>query len=48
MDEPTASIDISSKNRLLEYLQKIKTDKIILVATHDIELMNLADEVIYL
>lgn len=48
MDEPTASIDISSKNRLLEYLQKIKTDKIIVVATHDIELMNLADEVIYL
>lgn len=46
MDEPTSAMDISSKRNLINYLNKIKSDKIIILITHDPEVILQSDEVI--
>ncbi len=45
-DEPTSCLDVNSKSILIEYLKQIKKDKIIIVITHDNELINSVDEII--
>lgn len=46
MDEPTSSMDIRSKRNLINYLNKIKSDKIIILITHDPDIILQSDEVI--
>lgn len=46
MDEPTASLDKASKERLLKYLKKLKDKKIIIIVTHDDEILYACDEVV--
>ena len=42
LDEPTSALN--GRKYLAEYLQQIKHDKIIILSTHDTELVKLADE----
>lgn len=47
-DEPTSSLDKESKDKFLRHLQQIKKDKIIIIATHDNDLIQQSDIVINL
>lgn len=47
MDEPTNSIDYESKEILIKELQKRKEEKIIIIVTHDLDLQQIADKVVY-
>ena len=46
LDEPSAMLDKESTNNLLNYLQEIKKDKIIIMISHDIRLIDVSDEVV--
>lgn len=46
LDEPTSAMDAEGRKRMISYLQRIKKDKIILTVTHDVELMEAADEIV--
>lgn len=48
LDEPTSAMDTEGKKRLLSFLQQQKKDKIILVITHDDEMLQAADEVVWM
>lgn len=50
MDEPFKSLDIKSKNNMIELIKNLKnTDITIILVTHDInEILMLADVVYYL
>lgn len=48
LDEPTSNLDQDSKIFLLEYLKKIKQNKIIIIITHDIEVINHCDKLLEL
>ena len=50
MDEPFKSLDIKSKNNMIELIKNLKnTDSTIILVTHDInEILMLADVVYYL
>ena len=46
MDEPTVNLDKEAKASLIDYLVKSKNDKIIIITSHDTELIEISDEVI--
>ena len=46
IDEPTSALDVMSKERVMDYLQDIKQDKIIIIISHDWEIAELCDKVI--
>lgn len=46
LDEPTSALDRQSKSNLCDYLRQHKQDMIIIVSTHDTELLQLCDEVV--
>ena len=46
LDEPTSSLDSNSRDLLFEYLIKIKKDKIIIIVSHDLNVIDRFDEVI--
>ncbi|KGM95771.1 hypothetical protein Z968_08265, partial [Clostridium novyi A str. 4552] len=48
LDEPTSALDKHSVNQLKDILQDIKTNKIIIIITHDNDLLDIADSVIEL
>lgn len=48
LDEPTSNLDQESKEFLLEYLNKIKVNKIIIIVTHDIAVINYSDKILEL
>ena len=43
LDEPTAKLDLNSKSLILNALQTLKKQAIVIVATHDLALMDIAD-----
>lgn len=45
LDEPTSSIDALNKNIILDILIKIKNDKIVIVTTHDNDLLKICDKI---
>lgn len=45
LDEPTNHIDIQTKEKLLAYLKQM-TDRIVIVISHDNDVISCADEVI--
>ncbi len=45
-DEPTSALDGLSKIKLINYLQEIKTDKIIIIISHDEIIKNICDKII--
>lgn len=45
-DEPTSALDASTTQRFVEYLRKIKQDKIIVLITHDESIKGSCDEVL--
>lgn len=45
LDEPTNHIDVQTKEKILAYLQKM-TDRIVVVISHDNDVISCADEVI--
>ena len=48
LDEPDANIDNKTKNILIQNLINMKANKIIIIVSHDDDLTDVADEVIYL
>lgn len=46
LDEPTSALDKAGRQSLYEHLRKISRDKIIIVSTHDRELLELCDAVL--
>lgn len=48
LDEPTASVDAFSKHIMMKYLKKISKEKIIIIVTHDKEVMDYCNNIIYL
>lgn len=46
LDEPTNQLDFVSKKVLIDYLQNIKQRKIIIISTHDPQVLEIADEII--
>ena len=46
LDEPSAMLDKESTSNLLHFLQQIKKDKIIIMISHDIRLIDVSDEVV--
>lgn len=45
-DEPTSALDKDTKERFIRYLQNIKHNKIIIVVTHDDELVSCCDQIV--
>ena len=48
LDEPTASLDISSEQAVIAGLREACADKTLIVATHRLALLDLVDRVIWL
>ena len=46
LDEPTIELDKSSKEELFEYLKNRIQNKLLIVLTHDKELMGISDYVV--
>lgn len=46
LDEPTSALDRQSKSNLCDYLRRHKQDMIIILSTHDTELLQICDEVV--
>ncbi len=46
LDEPTSAMDVEGQERLIDYLGKIKENKIVIVITHDTRMMEAADQVV--
>lgn len=46
LDEPTSAIDENSKKNLVQYLHNLKDHTIIIMASHDKELLNISDFII--
>lgn len=46
LDEPTSALDVMSKERVMDYLQDIKQDKIIIIISRDWEIAELCDKVV--
>lgn len=46
LDEPTSALDRQSKSNLCDYLRQHKQNMIIIVSTHDTELLQICDEVV--
>ncbi len=47
LDEPTSSLDPKGCEKVLDLLNELKKDRLIICATHDEKLKNIADEIIY-
>lgn len=48
LDEPTSALDTLSINKIKNILNEIKKDKIILIITHNKDMLEIADDTIYL
>lgn len=48
LDEPTSALDILSINKMKKALVEIKENKIILIVTHNKNMLEIADNIIYL
>lgn len=48
LDEPEVALDIKSKETLLEWLKKYKSNSIVIIISHNPELINFADHIINL
>ena len=48
LDEPTNAMDIATKNNLKEYIKMVKKGKIIIIITHDEDMIAIADKIIKL
>ena len=48
LDEPTSALDRESRRKFVEYLAEIRKDMIILVSTHDEELLRICAETVSL
>ena len=46
LDEPTSALDKSITDKLIFYLEKNKINKIIILITHDNQLVQICDELI--
>lgn len=47
-DEPSASLDRSSKMKLIKCINERKSKKIIVIISHDKDILNICDEIISL
>ena len=48
LDEPTAALDIDTKQIIIDLIIRLRQEHTLIIATHDTELINLADEIINL
>lgn len=47
-DEPTASLDALSENKIIKIIEELKVDKTVILITHNKKLFSLGDKIIYL
>jgi ABC-type bacteriocin/lantibiotic exporter with double-glycine peptidase domain len=47
-DEPTSSLDTLNKNRVIDYISKIRSHKTIIIVTHTLDLLEYCDRVLHL
>lgn len=47
LDEPTSALDHNSKVQLIEYINSVKEKKITIIISHDLELIEIADQIIH-
>jgi len=45
LDEPTSALDVISREKIIETLRQISRNKLVIVSTHDRELIGIADKV---
>lgn len=48
LDEPTNALDTESIANLMQYLQSIKTNRIIILVSHEVDVLNDCDEIIHM
>ena len=48
LDEPTLNLDKTSKMELMEHLKKLSREKIIMLVTHDQDIMKYMDDIVNL
>lgn len=48
LDEPTSALDFQTSSNLKMLLKKISKDKIIIIISHDKELINITENIIYI
>lgn len=46
LDEPTASLDVNSRNQVIKLIQSISNDKTVIIITHDNELAYMMDRIV--
>ena len=46
LDEPTSALDFKSIENLKSILKEIKKDKIIIIVTHNKDILDISDEII--
>ena len=46
LDEPTTGLDFESKLNLIEHINSLRNNRIIIIVTHDSEILKIADEII--
>ena len=46
LDEPTSALDSRGRDRFLEFLPRYKKDKIIIISTHDDDILELSDHIL--
>lgn len=46
LDEPTSNLNEFYTNLIIDYLKKIRSNKIVIVITHDKSFLEVADEVV--
>ena len=48
MDEPTANLDLESVKLLVEKLKEVGKECLVVMVTHDLNLLSIADQFIYI
>lgn len=46
MDEPTSMLDENAKRKMLKFLQKVKENRIVIIVSHDKQVMESCDYII--
>jgi putative ABC transport system ATP-binding protein len=46
LDEPTSNLDLENKNNFIAEINKFKSEKLVIIATHDKDLLRIADIIV--
>lgn len=46
LDEPTSALDVGCKKKLIHKLMELKKEKLIILITHDMEMIKACDKIL--